>query len=321
MDILVTLSSCSCSPSVSRNSGSISSVFFRSKALMPSTWSTDTWDFSLRMIGAKALMPFRRCSTATNSGSVARSILFSRMRSAKATCSTASFSAPSGFSSSRCWMMCFASTSVMIPSNLANAATFGSTKKVCATGAGSAMPVVSITMPSSFKVPACTRFASLSSTTTKSCLTVQQMHPFIISMISSSACILVFFFSKSSSMPTSPNSFSITANFLPCCCVRMWFNNVVLPEPRNPVSTVTGTLSASSIAAMSRPVKKSCFWLHARPGGVVWGPCARRALRRGSALPASLNRTYRGIPRHYEEPGYAQPASIVSSHSGAHATL
>ena len=44
--------------------------------------------------GAKALMPFSLCSTATNSGSVARSILLSRMRSAKATCSTASFSAP-----------------------------------------------------------------------------------------------------------------------------------------------------------------------------------------------------------------------------------
>ena len=34
-----------------------------------------------------------------------------------------------------------------------------------------------------------------------------QMQPFIISMISSSACILVFFDSSASSMPTSPNSF------------------------------------------------------------------------------------------------------------------
>jgi hypothetical protein len=124
-----------------------------------------------------------------------------------------------------------------MPSSRAKAATLGSTKNVCATGAGSAMPVVSMTIPSNFKVPACTRFASLSSTTTKSCLTVQQIHPFIISMISSSACMRVFFLSKSSSMPTSPNSFSITANFLPCCCVRMWFSNVVLPEPRKPVST------------------------------------------------------------------------------------
>ena len=133
--------------------------------------------------------------------------------------------------------MCFASTNVMMPSSRAKAATLGSTKKVWATGAGSAMPVVSMTMPSSFKVPAWTRFASLSNTTTRSCRTVQQMQPFIISMISSSACILVFFLRRSSSIPTSPNSFSITANFLPCCCVRMWFKRVVFPDPKNPVRT------------------------------------------------------------------------------------
>ena len=79
------------------------------------------------------------------------------------------------------------------------------------------MPVVSMTMPSSFKVPG--PFAELVQHNDQVCLTVQQMQPFI-SMISSSACIRVFF-SKSSSMPTSPNSFSITASFLPCCCVRM----------------------------------------------------------------------------------------------------
>ena len=65
----------------------------------------------------------------------------------------------------------------------------------------------------------------------------RDQYPFIISMISSSACIRVFFFSKSSSMPTSPNSFSMTASFLPCCCVRMWFSNVVLPLPKKPVRT------------------------------------------------------------------------------------
>mmetsp|Transcript_688 Transcript_688/g.1873 ORF Transcript_688/g.1873 Transcript_688/m.1873 type:complete len:273 (-) Transcript_688:12-830(-) len=259
MDILVTLSSCSCSPSVSRNSGSISSVFFRSKALMPSTWSTDTWDFSLRMIGAKALMPFRRCSTATNSGSVARSILFSRMRSAKATCSTASFSAPSGFSSSRCWMMCFASTSVMIPSNLANAATFGSTKKVCATGAGSAMPVVSMTMASIGFPDSCVFFSFLS-TTAKSARTVQQMQPFIISKSSSpSTWFLMLFASKASSMPTSPNSFSMTAILFPCCFVRMWLSRVVFPLPRKPVRTVTGTFAIVSLGS-KKPLDYACRW-------------------------------------------------------------
>ena len=42
------------------------------------------------------------------------------------------------------------------------------------------------------------------------------MHPFIMVTSSSSACTLVFLASSASSMPTSPNSFSITAIFLPC---------------------------------------------------------------------------------------------------------
>jgi hypothetical protein len=59
--------------------------------------------------------------------------------------------------------------------------------------AGSATPVVSIIMPSSFNVPFLTRSASFSSTFTKSWRTVQQIQPFIVSIISSSLCIFVFF--------------------------------------------------------------------------------------------------------------------------------
>ena len=52
----------------------------------------------------------RRFSIAMSSvSSVTRSHLLRIMRSAKVTCSTASFSTPSGFSSSRRLMMCFAS--------------------------------------------------------------------------------------------------------------------------------------------------------------------------------------------------------------------
>mmetsp|Transcript_25251 Transcript_25251/g.58886 ORF Transcript_25251/g.58886 Transcript_25251/m.58886 type:complete len:257 (+) Transcript_25251:596-1366(+) len=216
---LVTVWSCMCSPSVLRNSGSISSVRLRSKPLMLRTQSGETLERVQRMIGANWLMLFSRASTRTRSSSVTRSVLFSSIRSANATCSTASFSAPSGFSSSRCCSMCFASTSVTMPSSRANACTSSSTKKVCATGAGSAIPVVSITMPSSLRTPAAMRFASFLSTTIRSWRTVQQMHPFIISMISSSACIFVFFASSASSIATSPNSFSITASFLPCVAV------------------------------------------------------------------------------------------------------
>mmetsp|Transcript_58556 Transcript_58556/g.69849 ORF Transcript_58556/g.69849 Transcript_58556/m.69849 type:complete len:104 (+) Transcript_58556:1093-1404(+) len=44
-----------------------------------------------------------------------------------------------------------------------------------------------------------------------------------------------------SSMPTSPNSFSMTANFMPWVwSFRMWLRSVVLPLPKNPVRTVTG---------------------------------------------------------------------------------
>ena len=70
----------------------------------------------------------------------------------------------------------------------------------------------------------------------KSPLTVQHIHPLFISNTSSSAST-----TRSLSIPCSPNSFTITAYFLPCCSVRIRFNNVVFPAPRKPVKTVTGT--------------------------------------------------------------------------------
>src|SRR5687767_12359383 len=66
--------------------------------------------------------------------------------------------------------------------------------------------------------------------------TVQQMQPLLVSNSSSSAPITSWW-----STPTSPNSFSMTAMRLPCFSLRMRFRSVVLPEPRKPVSTVTGT--------------------------------------------------------------------------------
>mmetsp|Transcript_5386 Transcript_5386/g.9030 ORF Transcript_5386/g.9030 Transcript_5386/m.9030 type:complete len:222 (+) Transcript_5386:939-1604(+) len=218
---LLTVVSCSCSPSVLRNSGSISRVRLRSKAPMSSTQSTATSAFVQRLIGTVEFIALMRVSMRKRSSAVTRSVLLSKMRSAKATCSTASFSAPSGFSSSRCCSICLASTTVTMPSSRANDLTMSSTKNVCATGAGSAMPVVSMTMPSSLSFPVFTRLASFLRTTMRSWRTVQQIQPFIISIISSSACILVFFASRVSSIPTSPNSFSMTAIFLPCVAVRM----------------------------------------------------------------------------------------------------
>src|SRR5262249_2948384 len=72
--------------------------------------------------------------------------------------------------------------------------------------------------------------------------TVQQMHPLFISNISSSAPI-----TRSWSTPTSPNSFSMTAIRLPCFAERMSLRRVVLPAPRKPVRTVTGTRSVGVV--------------------------------------------------------------------------
>mmetsp|Transcript_9537 Transcript_9537/g.29914 ORF Transcript_9537/g.29914 Transcript_9537/m.29914 type:complete len:230 (-) Transcript_9537:280-969(-) len=218
---LLTASSCSCSASVLRNSGSISSVRSKSNPLMLSTLSTVTLARSHLTTGAILLIARRRFSTLSRSSGSTRSHLLSSRRSAKATCSTDSFSAPSAFSSSRWRSMCLASTNVTIPSRRAKAVVRSSTKKVWATGAGSAMPVVSMTMPSSLRLPLSQRSASLWITFTRSCRTVQQMQPFIISMSSSSLSILAFLSNSASSMPTSPNSFSMTAIFFPCVAVRM----------------------------------------------------------------------------------------------------
>mmetsp|Transcript_5328 Transcript_5328/g.23602 ORF Transcript_5328/g.23602 Transcript_5328/m.23602 type:complete len:231 (+) Transcript_5328:199-891(+) len=227
-----TVSSCSCSFSVLRNSGSMSTVFFRSKAWMSRTESTETLERSAVTMGAEELMDLSLAVMRFTSASSTRSILLRIIRSAKATCSIASFSAPSGFSSSRCCSMCLASTRVTIPSRRKCSWTPSSTKKVCATGAGSAIPVVSIRMQSSLRFPAAMRPENLFSTTTRSWRTVQQMQPFIISTISSSICVFVFLAMSASSMPTSPNSFSMIAIFLPWLLVRMWFNRVVFPLPR-----------------------------------------------------------------------------------------
>mmetsp|Transcript_59547 Transcript_59547/g.159546 ORF Transcript_59547/g.159546 Transcript_59547/m.159546 type:complete len:232 (-) Transcript_59547:186-881(-) len=203
-----TLASCWCSPSVLRKSGSIWSTRSISKAptLMRLFGSTLLcWH---RKTGACELMAFSRASIASSSAaSVTRSVLFSRMRSAKATCSTASFSTPSGFSSSKCCRTCFASTTVMIPSSLYIHLMSSSTKNVCATGAGSASPVVSMITASNF----CTFSCSLLRDVTRSLRTVQQMQPFMTSIISSSTASEMTF----SSTPTSPNSFSTIANLMP----------------------------------------------------------------------------------------------------------
>mmetsp|Transcript_66148 Transcript_66148/g.187863 ORF Transcript_66148/g.187863 Transcript_66148/m.187863 type:complete len:240 (-) Transcript_66148:1398-2117(-) len=200
---------------------------------------------TVRLMSTVALMSRMRRSTSARCASSARSHLLSKIRSAKAICSTASFSTPSGFSSSRCSMTCLASTRVRIPSSAMCCCTKSSAKKVCATGAGSASPVVSMRMASSLRplvVVLRTRFRR---PLIRSPRTVQQMHPLLISTMSSSWAMLSPL-TSASSMPTSPNSFSMTAMRLPWFSRRMWFSRVVLPLPRKPVMMLHDTFPSAS---------------------------------------------------------------------------
>mmetsp|Transcript_9903 Transcript_9903/g.29152 ORF Transcript_9903/g.29152 Transcript_9903/m.29152 type:complete len:264 (+) Transcript_9903:258-1049(+) len=224
----VTVASCSCSPSVLRNSGSISRVFSRSKALMFRTWSAETFACVERTIGANLLMALNLSSTFLSSASSGtKSHLLRINRSAKATCSTASFSTPSGLISPSLVKACLASTTVTRASNRARSFSTSSTKNVWATGAGSARPVVSTMTPSNGFIPGC---SSLFRILDRSARTVQQMHPLFISKMSSSALTLRL--TNRSSMPNSPNSFTMTAYFVSCFSVRILLSSVVLPAPR-----------------------------------------------------------------------------------------
>mmetsp|Transcript_84192 Transcript_84192/g.186857 ORF Transcript_84192/g.186857 Transcript_84192/m.186857 type:complete len:319 (-) Transcript_84192:59-1015(-) len=219
---------------------------------MPRMKSMSIFEFWVRLICAVLLMVRSSCCTSSKYSGVTKSVLLSMMRSAKATCSTASLTAPFGFSSRRCCMICLASTTVRIPSRAMLACTKSSAKKVCATGAGSARPVVSMMMPSSgFPLPEVCLW-SFFKPAMRSPRTVQQMHPLFISITFSSVA-LRFVLSKASSMPTSPNSFSMIAIRLPCSSSRMWLSSVVLPAPRKPVMMVVGVLSLTPFASTGCP--------------------------------------------------------------------
>mmetsp|Transcript_80760 Transcript_80760/g.254846 ORF Transcript_80760/g.254846 Transcript_80760/m.254846 type:complete len:254 (+) Transcript_80760:1049-1810(+) len=77
--------------------------------------------------------------------------------------------------------------------------------------------------------------------------TVQQMQPLFISIMFSSVTLLLEL-SSLSSMPTSPNSFSMTAIFLPWFACRMWLSSVVFPAPRKPVMIVVGVFVPPPVA-------------------------------------------------------------------------
>ena len=118
-----------------------------------------------------------RPSTSSSSSADTRSVLLRMITSAKAIWFLAS-----GASLSRS-LSHLASATVTTASSLVLRPTFSSTKKVCATGAGSARPVVSTMMASNLPL----RRISPSMMRTRSPRTVQQMQPLFISNTSSSA--------------------------------------------------------------------------------------------------------------------------------------
>src|SRR5690606_35657529 len=83
---------------------------------------------------------------------------------------------------------------------------------------------------------------------TKSSATVQQMQPLASSTIfSSGQDSTAQPLRMSPSTPTSPNSLTMSARRLSSTFWRMWRISVVLPAPRNPVTTVQGTRAAEEV--------------------------------------------------------------------------
>src|SRR5882757_5918141 len=134
-----------------------------------------------------------------------------------------------------------ASTTVTTPSTVARVRTAGQSNAF-SSGCGNARPEVSMTMASSGR----SRASNLSMVGMKSSATVQQIQPLVSSTISPGAQAFAAHSSTSPpSNPASPNSLTITAMRRPSACVSRERSSVVLPAPKNPVSTVTGTRDIS----------------------------------------------------------------------------
>src|SRR6266705_3176942 len=145
-------------------------------------------------------------------------------------------------------------------------------KKLCATGPGSAMPVVSMITRSNLSLPESRLSLSSPRMRMRSPRTVQHTQPLFISMICSPASLRRI----SLSTPASPNSFSITAMRWPCCSLRIRLTSVVLPLPKKPVSMVTGTMFSCADNSIS-------WHLFYAPGGSPI-PRVHRVLRAQTSL-------------------------------------
>mmetsp|Transcript_15840 Transcript_15840/g.26943 ORF Transcript_15840/g.26943 Transcript_15840/m.26943 type:complete len:278 (+) Transcript_15840:652-1485(+) len=195
----------SSSSSSSSKSGSMSVQWSRLKADWFRILPKSTTLRLVSMICAVWLMLSISTFTAASSSAFTRSNLFSTMRSANATCCTASLTASSGLTSCRWEVTFFASTRHTMQSMRKLSWIVTSLLNVWMMGAGSASPVVSRTI--AWK--SLRRLARSLSVRTRSPRTVQHTQPLSMEMMSSLA--LICSITKPSSMFTSPNSFSMIA--------------------------------------------------------------------------------------------------------------
>ena len=197
-----------------------------------------------------------------------RSALFSTTRSAQSSWSSKTSSSglswsseqssarwramASGSSAKRPAATAAPSTTATTPSTVTREAISGQLKALTS-GLGSARPEVSMTMCSGGDGPVEQAFRA----GTKSSATVQQMQPLASStMLSSVQLSMPQLFRISPSMPTSPNSLTITARRRPSAFSSTWRTSVVLPAPRKPVTIVQGTL-ANEVMIQRAPELKS----------------------------------------------------------------
>mmetsp|Transcript_128 Transcript_128/g.332 ORF Transcript_128/g.332 Transcript_128/m.332 type:complete len:330 (-) Transcript_128:396-1385(-) len=205
-------SSCSwsCSPSSCSlsYSSSASAIRSREKALMPRILSRGTREFRVSICSAKELIEPTVSLSSFISARLTRSVLLSRILSAKATCCTASLTVPSGRTSLIWSLRNMESTRQTTPSTRKWVMISGCWK-VFMIGAGSARPVVSNMTMSNFS----SFFLSPCSERTRSPRTVQQAQP--LSMLITSSATFMFSATRPVSMLIAPNSFSMTQIFLP----------------------------------------------------------------------------------------------------------
>ena len=116
-----------------------------------------------------------------------------------------------------------------------------SVEKVCRIGLMSASPLVSIsTRPKCGILPRSRSATSLRSAICRSVRVLQQRQPLPSSVTSS-----LLARSSASSMPSEPNSLTISAVPRPSGVSRKRRTSVVLPAPRKPVTIVTGSRDAA----------------------------------------------------------------------------